>query len=342
MKVAFVNIGNSSKWSTHLENLKQSPPSLLINHEFQDIESLNGIFGWQLDWRQLEPGDLNFRITAFGHAEINVIRVEFNRSFHQTGHPPPGAITMGLPDIESGVLKSNSIDSPPGTLINFSYDNLLDTVNQGKFGGFVLSFSEAALRSAFSDIGVDPELVKEIKKTRFWGPTGDRHQQLRQILSALREEAISEGHAGLQKWSLVFNQDLPAITAQILTGDSQQPKLSAPKFQARALDRALQIMGESDQMPVSIKTLSVLAGASWSTLKRAFLNEFGITPKAYSKVRRLTAVQAELIKQGSAVLIRDVAAQWGFQHMGSFAADYKKQFGELPSQTLQRTAKNAT
>jgi AraC family ethanolamine operon transcriptional activator len=34
--------------------------------------------------------------------------------------------------------------------------------------------------------------------------------------------------------------------------------------------------------------------------------------------------------------ILEIANQWGFQHMSSFAADYKKQFGELPSETLKR------
>ena len=56
------------------------------------------------------------------------------------------------------------------------------------------------------------------------------------------------------------------------------------------------------------------------------------------KARRLAAVQSELIKQGSAATIHEVANQWGFRHMGSFAADYKKQFGELPSETLGRLA----
>jgi AraC family ethanolamine operon transcriptional activator len=316
--------------------LEQSPPRLLINQQFMDIESLNGVFGWDLDWRQIEPGLLKFQITALGHADISVMRVEFNRSFHQIGTPPPDAITIGLPDIESGVLKSNGINISPGTLINFNYDNLLDTVNQGEFGGFVLSFSEAALRRAFSEIGVDPGLVKEVKETRFWDYFGDLHEQLRQLLQAFIEVAVSQGNAGLEKWNLAFNRDLPAITAQILAVNHQQPKLSTPKFQARALQRALQIINEYDQIPISVKSLSALAGASWSTLERAFLNEFGITPKAYSKVRRLTAVQSELIKHGSTVTIREIAGHWGFTHMGSFAADYNKQFGELPSRTLKR------
>lgn len=34
--------------------------------------------------------------------------------------------------------------------------------------------------------------------------------------------------------------------------------------------------------------------------------------------------------------VADVANEWGFWHMGQLAADYRKQFGELPSETLRR------
>ncbi len=319
--------------------LKHPPPSLLTDQEFQDIESLNGKFDWTLDWRQIEPGPLRFRITTFGHPEINVMRVDFNRGFHQIGTPPPGAITLGLTDIESGGLKSNGIDTEPGTLINFSYENSLDSINKGQFGGYVISLSESVIRSAFSNAGLDEELVKVIKQFRFWSPTEESHEQLRQTLHALRDVAISEGSEGLRKWEPVFNQDLPASIVNILAGENEQPLLSAPKFQARALKRALQIISQYDRMPASVKAFSVLVGASWSTLERAFVNEFGIPPKSCIKIRRLTAVQTELIKQGSATTVKEVAGQWGFQHMGSFAADYKKQFGELPSETLNRLNK---
>jgi AraC family transcriptional regulator, ethanolamine operon transcriptional activator len=34
--------------------------------------------------------------------------------------------------------------------------------------------------------------------------------------------------------------------------------------------------------------------------------------------------------------VQDIAARWGFWHLGEFSADYKHQFGELPSATLRR------
>ncbi|MFV2073945.1 MAG: helix-turn-helix domain-containing protein, partial [Thermoanaerobaculales bacterium] len=38
-------------------------------------------------------------------------------------------------------------------------------------------------------------------------------------------------------------------------------------------------------------------------------------------------------------LVTDVANSWGFWHMGQFAADYRRQFGELPSETLRRASR---
>jgi len=35
------------------------------------------------------------------------------------------------------------------------------------------------------------------------------------------------------------------------------------------------------------------------------------------------------------VIIADLANEWGFWHMGQFAKDYQRQFGELPRDTLR-------
>jgi AraC family transcriptional regulator, ethanolamine operon transcriptional activator len=37
--------------------------------------------------------------------------------------------------------------------------------------------------------------------------------------------------------------------------------------------------------------------------------------------------------------VQDVAARWGFWHLGQFSLDYKKHFFELPSETLSRARK---
>jgi AraC-like DNA-binding protein len=37
--------------------------------------------------------------------------------------------------------------------------------------------------------------------------------------------------------------------------------------------------------------------------------------------------------------ISSIAMGWGFTHLGRFSSDYKKLFGETPSETLKRVAR---
>jgi AraC family ethanolamine operon transcriptional activator len=45
-----------------------------------------------------------------------------------------------------------------------------------------------------------------------------------------------------------------------------------------------------------------------------------------------------LVAEPGATRVKRVAAQWGFTEMGRFAVEYKRLFGESPSETLVRKA----
>jgi AraC family ethanolamine operon transcriptional activator len=102
------------------------------------------------------------------------------------------------------------------------------------------------------------------------------------------------------------------------------------------LKRALSFIEQNAKKPLAVPDVCRAAGVSWRTLDYAFREEFGVTPKAYLKSIRLNGVRRELRRAAQPVVISDVANRWGFWHMGQFAADYRKLFGELPSETLAR------
>jgi AraC family ethanolamine operon transcriptional activator len=90
---------------------------------------------------------------------------------------------------------------------------------------------------------------------------------------------------------------------------------------------------------LTVRDLCRATGASERTLRRAFDEHFGVSPKAYLQARRLHGVRAELRRGSPDAKVVDVANDWGFWHLGQFASDYRRLFGELPSQTLsQRTS----
>jgi transcriptional regulator GlxA family with amidase domain len=54
------------------------------------------------------------------------------------------------------------------------------------------------------------------------------------------------------------------------------------------------------------------------------------------RIERFGDVRAALKEANGPVMIRDIALEHGFAELGRFAAAYRRMWGELPRQTLQR------
>lgn len=94
------------------------------------------------------------------------------------------------------------------------------------------------------------------------------------------------------------------------------------------------MMGNLDSI-VSVKDLCEAGNVSERTLLYIFRDRLDVTPKEFLQACKLRKVQQDLLS-GEAKSVTDAATRWGFWHMGQFAADYRRMFGELPSATLKR------
>jgi AraC family ethanolamine operon transcriptional activator len=87
-----------------------------------------------------------------------------------------------------------------------------------------------------------------------------------------------------------------------------------------------------------VTDLCKAAAVSERTLEYAFKKVMGMTPLAYLTQIRLHRVrQALLEKTRGSTTVSAEAFKWGFWHFGEFSRAYKLCFGELPSDTLQRS-----
>jgi AraC family ethanolamine operon transcriptional activator len=90
-----------------------------------------------------------------------------------------------------------------------------------------------------------------------------------------------------------------------------------------------------DQVP-TIDDLARAADVSVRTLQTAFLDYYGIPPLQYLTLRRLHRVRARLQKaDADQTTVTRIAAQFGFWQFGRFAGQYRRLFGERPSETLR-------
>lgn len=91
---------------------------------------------------------------------------------------------------------------------------------------------------------------------------------------------------------------------------------------------------QTGQVP-SITDICATAGVSERTLQYAFRNAMQLTPVAYLRTLRLNRVRTDLLIAPPAnITVTQVAMRWGFVHLGEFSQEYKRLFGEQPSQTL--------
>ncbi len=86
---------------------------------------------------------------------------------------------------------------------------------------------------------------------------------------------------------------------------------------------------------VRIGELTKRAGVSKRTIERAFLRT-GCTPVEYLRSVRLERARRMLALPMAGLTVADAAEAVGYTHLGRFAAEYRRQVGELPSQTLAR------
>lgn len=89
--------------------------------------------------------------------------------------------------------------------------------------------------------------------------------------------------------------------------------------------------------PISIVEMAEHVGVSSRSLFTGFRRYRNTSPMLYLKEVRLRHVHEELQRQSpGSVTVTTVAFRWGFSHLGHFTTDYKRRFGESPSETLSR------
>ena len=94
--------------------------------------------------------------------------------------------------------------------------------------------------------------------------------------------------------------------------------------------------------PITLASLATASGASARALQEGFRRFRDTTPMAYLKWVRLARVHADLEAADPALdSVTEIATRWGFFHLGNFAADYLRRFGERPSETLKRDSGRA-
>jgi len=112
---------------------------------------------------------------------------------------------------------------------------------------------------------------------------------------------------------------------------------SAPLL-ARGVRRALDAMRANVGRDWSLTDLAGVSGMSGRTLQRQFRSFLGKTPRAVLRDIRFELARRELLHGSPGSKVMDVAEDCGLTHFGRFSVEYRRRYGETPSQTQKRQA----
>lgn len=195
-------------------------------------------------------------------------------------------------------------------------------------------------------VTVERSLLNPLWERMYQKPlAGWLEHQLVLEASAAAADALRHKHTQVLQQSLALAQQYPDPSGlrqlrddiliewiEALPPSVDISNLNTLERRKRMVDKACELMLAQPDEPLSILQVCSRVGASRRKLNYCFQDVLGTSPTQYLRALRLNGVRRDL-KRASAT-VQDVAARWGFWHLGQFSLDYKKHFLELPSETL--------
>ncbi len=309
-----------------------------VSFDADALSSAPSYRDWEQHYLQLSAGAFEGKIEEVELEPLTVFRESSNRVVLQAGHSPQGVFALG------SVLNMDGDAYFRGDLLRQRCMAMVDPMQEFElrtsesFEIIAVTFSPENLCAHLDDPEVD---FRELEaKLMLAGKTFDRQNSapLERFLFSLLE-------ASRETPELLYREATTRTIAEefygLLNGclAGAQHEVGAPvcENRSRVIKRLRAYLGSVLDSEIGIPDICREIGVTRRTLQNATQEILGVSPQNYLKAIRLNGVRRDLKQRHAGrETIADIAARWGFWHLSQLAQDYRRMFGELPSQTSGR------
>lgn len=303
------------------------PAPLLRKTRARDAdEHAHNLSRWNQTYDQLSPGAFMGAVTELWLPKTQVFVETANQSLRQSCAAWPDSIWFGIPAPRSGVMRlgGKPLAAEAVCVRQHGADFELHTAPDFNLYGVVVdrdSFGDYLDREAHQDLdtllaGQDVLHLPLELKARLC-------QDLGHILADAGSRDTPE-HLQ-ERIFATLGRLLNAASTQTLRGVATQLQ------RQRTVEQVREYVLAHPDSPISIPELCQRLHLSRRALQNCFEDITGLSPLAYMRTLRLNGVRRQLRSQAGS--IGAAAYAWGFSHLSQFAQDYRKLFGERPSDT---------
>lgn len=306
----------------------------LIQGTFTDLDAMCEAFrAWDVEFYPLGQVSNGVVVGSFVQAIGHSIQYGYSGytpGLSMSGTPPKGLITFNLmaPANRRYWVRGHDLDDTMAWV--FPVGAELRSVSAPGFKVHTLSVSEEYIERITAALEINlPPLSKRPEafpiRTEFL-------PRVRLLLRELRED------------SEMFGMELADEVLRLLVASWGSPRsdgtMGLISLRAReiAVRKCLELIESYDLGKITNEILLKECHTSERTLQYAFRERFGVTPYKFITSRRLAKVRMALRQADPGKdTVGNIAADCGFWHLGRFAAEYRRTFGELPSETLRKS-----
>jgi len=305
-------------------------------------EQASAFDGWDARYTQISSGPFSGSLSMVSLGGIRLLVERLDKVIFQQGAIASDRIVIGVPLELEGHARLCGERSERDSLHVFSSLPRFEFYSPDRHMLVNIEISFERMSSSQTS-----ELAQSLRAQRL-APllpmTSVKAENLRMLLRHALSASASTSHAAdddaAGKERIVERAVMYAVSEVLLAPSDAPPR--AREASARhwsvvtAVNERLQ---EPSTCPLSVAELCVELDISRRTLQYAFHQALDLNPVAYLRAVRLNHVRREL---QSGQRVTGAATKWGFLHFGSFANDYRRMFGELPSATARRVASKHT
>ncbi len=306
--------------------------------ETDDIDELAAAqAGWELRYEQLSQGRFKAAVRHVQLPELRLVWESASQATRQRGQLGASQVGFAMCDSPAGngYFHGRRIDG--------------DSILIGRSDDLDLTLRQDSLLLA---IVVDAELLSSLWQQLYgkpWSAWLDhkvvvqarprtagyvRTAHLRAMEAVAAEPSLlAVPETALQLRDAVLVEWLEAIPSSVDLGD-----LHSVAARQRIVDRACELVLGTPDRPLTTLEVCKQIGTSPRKLELCFRDVLGLSPHKYLRAVRLCGARRDLKRlAGTDATVHDIAARWGFWHMSAFSAEYKRQFGDLPSTTQRQS-----
>ncbi|MFO1310021.1 MAG: helix-turn-helix domain-containing protein [Burkholderiales bacterium] len=299
-------------------------------------EQAASLRAWDQVYEQMTPGRFVGGLHEICFCGVQVFREATNQAVHEAGAPWPGSRAIGVPLRMEGTARFRGAPVDADALVTLGAGDELDFYTPRGFEILGLVVDERALEAHARQVE-HRDLAEALGGKGVFKPGAARLSEFRRLLASVMQSLdvnpVALQHRQTQR---VLEQSMLGAAIAVVVEDDPAAKAPQPCAGRRnVVDAAKAFMRDRIAEPITVADLCRQLGVSRRTLQYGFQEVLGINPVAFLRAMRLNGVRRDLkaaARAGGSV--QDIAARWGFWHLGHFVTDYKRMFGELPSETL--------